>query len=57
MITDPLVEVTALIGSAVDDTGQIALFVIGAVLTVAVVLIGAGYGWRLLKRHVTGRKI
>lgn len=54
---DPVASTTELVGAFVDDAGQIALFVISAVLTVAVVLIGAGYGWRLLKRHVTGRKI
>lgn len=36
---------------------ETVLYSIGAVLTIAVILVGVGYGWRLFTRRVTGRKI
>lgn len=41
----------------VADGLEIATYTIAAVISVAVLLVGAGYAWRLFKRHITGRKL
>lgn len=47
---------TALLTTTFTDVGTVIAFVIPAIIVVAVALLGLGYGYRLLKRHVTGRK-
>jgi len=38
------------------DTGTIMVAVIATILAGAVALLGLGFGWRHLKKYVTGRK-
>lgn len=52
-----LASTTAVIGPLIADASATTLYVVGAVLSVVAVLIGIGYGWRMLTKRVTGRKI
>jgi len=47
---------TALWTQLTGDVGSILFTAVGAVLTVTAGLIGVGYGYRLVKKHITGRK-
>jgi len=38
------------------SVGTVLSLVVAAVATVAIGLMGIGYGFRLVKRHITGRK-
>jgi len=38
------------------DVGVVLAFVIGAILSAVVALLGLGYGFRLVKRYITGKK-
>lgn len=40
---------------AFADVGTIMAFVIPAVFGVALALVGLGFGWRRLKKYVTGK--
>lgn len=48
---------TELVGDLAASGSVIVVYVVTAVIGVALILVGAGYGWRMLKKHVTGRKI
>jgi len=39
-----------------SDVGTVLALAIPAVIAVAVALIGLGYGYRLVKKYVTGKK-
>lgn len=47
---------TAILASTFADIGTVMAYVIPAVLTVAVALVGLGFGWSKFKRYVTGGK-
>jgi len=47
---------TDLLTDTFTDVGTVIAFVIPAIIGVAVALVGLGYGWRLLKKYVTGKK-
>lgn len=47
---------TAALAAAFTDTGTILVASIGTILVGAVALLGLGFGWRHLKKYVTGRK-
>ena len=47
---------TAVLTTTFSDVGTVIAFVIPAIIVVAVALLGLGYGYRLLKRHITGGK-
>jgi len=44
------------LGTMFTDTGTILVASIATILTGAVALVGLGFGWRHLKKYVTGRK-
>jgi len=44
------------LSSMFTDTGTILVASIATILTGAVALMGLGFGWRHLKKYVTGRK-
>lgn len=52
-----LASTTAVIGPLINEASSTTLYVVGSVLAVVVVLIGIGYGWRMLTRRITGGKI
>jgi len=47
---------TAALASVFSDTGIILTAVLASILAGAVALLGLGFGWRHLKKYVTGRK-
>jgi hypothetical protein len=47
---------TAALATAFADTGTILVAVIATILAGAVALLGLGFGFRHLKKYVTGRK-
>jgi len=47
---------TAALATAFTDTGTILTAVIATILAGAVALLGLGFGWRHLKKYITGRK-
>lgn len=51
-----LASTTAVITDMMADTGEILSLVIAAVVGTALAVVGLGYAFRLLKRHVLGRK-
>jgi len=46
---------TALVGAITADLSTVLLYVVSAVIALAVVLVGIGYGWRKLKSKVFGK--
>jgi len=44
------------LASSFTDTGTILTATLAAILAGAVALLGLGFGWRHLKKYVTGRK-
>lgn len=42
--------------TAFTDIGTVMAFVIPAILTLAIALVGLGWGWRKFQRYVSGRK-
>lgn len=53
----PTASTTAIIGALSTSGATIVAYTVTAVIGVALLLVGAGYGWRMLKKHVTGKKI
>lgn len=51
-----IASTTALLTSTYADLGTIMTFVLGAVVAVALGLVALGFGWRYLKKYVTGKK-
>jgi len=51
-----IASTTASITQMFTDVGTVFALVIPAVLGVAVALIGLGYAYRAIKRHLTGKK-
>jgi len=51
-----IASTTEMLTDTFADIGTVIAFVIPAIIAVAVALLGLGYGYRLLKRHVTGGK-
>jgi len=47
---------TAALGQTFTDTGTILTFAISTILAGSVALLGLGFGYRHLKRYITGRK-
>jgi len=47
---------TAVIATMLTDTGTILVAVIASVLGGAIGLMGLGFGYRHLKKYITGRK-
>jgi len=45
---------TSQLGTLFTDTGTILLYVIGTILTAAIALVGLAFGWKKLKKYVTG---
>jgi len=48
---------TAIITDTFTSVGLVLAQVIGAVVVVVIGLMGVGYAIRLVRRHITGRKI
>jgi len=46
---------TAMLQDAFTDIGTVMAYVIPAILTLAIALVGLGWGWRKFKRYVSGR--
>jgi len=51
-----IASTTDMLTTTFSDVGTVIAFVIPAIVTVLVALLGLGYGVRLLKKYVTGRK-
>lgn len=51
-----IASTTSLLTDTFTDVGTVIAFVIPTIIGVAIALVGLGYGWRLLKKYVTGRK-
>jgi len=51
-----IASTTEQISTMFTDIGTVMGVVIGAVLAVAVALLGLGFGYRKVKRYVTGNK-
>ncbi|MBC7836914.1 hypothetical protein H7X87_04030 [Acetobacteraceae bacterium] len=51
-----IASTTALLTSTFTDLGSIMTFVLGSVVAVALGLVALGFGWRYLKKYVTGKK-
>lgn len=49
-------DATTSLGTLFTDAGTIIGVVIAAILVGLVALVGLGYGVRLLKKHITGKK-
>lgn len=57
MFSEYTASTTAIVTDLGGQAAIIVLATVGAIIGVALILVGAGYGWRLLKRQVTGKKI
>jgi len=51
-----IASTTELLTDTFTDVGTVLAFVIPSVIGVAIALIGLGFGWRKLKKYVTGGK-
>jgi len=51
-----IASTTEMLTSTFSDVGTVIAFVIPAIIGVLVALLGLGYGVRLLKKYVTGKK-
>jgi len=51
-----IASTTAVITSMFGDVGTVLAQVIGAVLAVAVALVGLGFAYRKVKKYITGGK-
>lgn len=51
-----IASTTALLGDTFSDVGTVIAYVVPAVVGIAVALLGLGYGYRLIKRKITGGK-
>jgi len=54
---DVVASTRAILAPLVSDSYAVIGYVLGAVLTVAIVLLGVGFGWRQIQKRITGRKI
>jgi len=52
-----LASTTAVFAPLLAGASETVLYVVAAVLGLAIVLSGIGYGWRLIQRKITGRKV
>lgn len=57
MFSNAVASTTPILTDLAGAGATIVVAVVTAVIGVALILVGAGYGWRMLKKHVTGRKI
>jgi len=48
---------TEILSPLLSDALGIVGYVLGAVLTIALIVIGVGFGWRLMQRKITGKKL
>jgi hypothetical protein len=51
-----IASTSAMLTSMFADIGTVLGIVITAVLSTAIALVGLGFGWRHLKKYVTGKK-
>lgn len=51
-----IASTTDALNTAFTNTGTILTLVIGVVLVAVVALLGLGFGYRHLKKYITGRK-
>jgi len=51
-----IASTTDMLTDVFTDVGTVMAYVIPSVIGIAVALLGLGFGWRHLKKYVTGRK-